>query len=139
VIVADTGGILALLDRDDRHHDEVKQFFTESRTVWTVPWAVLPEVDYLATKKLGAEVAMAFLRDVHDGHFLLDAHASRDLPRAIALNERYAALGLGLVDAVVMAQAERLRASAIVTLDERHFRAVELALKKQPRLVPLDA
>jgi uncharacterized protein len=139
VIVADTGGILALLDRDDRHHEKVKQFFAESRTLWTVPWAVLPEVDYLATKKLGAAVATTFLRDVHDGHFLVDAHAARDLPRAIAINQRYADLGIGLVDAVVMAQAERLRASAIVTLDERHFRAVELAMKKQPRLVPLDA
>ena len=138
MIVADTGGILALLDRDDRHHGEVKRFFAESRSLWTLPWAILPEVDYLASKKLGGEVATAFLRDIEDGHFLVDAHLARDLPRAMALLERYADLDLGLVDAVVMAQAERLRASAIVTLDLRHFRAVRLALKTQPRLVPLD-
>jgi uncharacterized protein len=139
VIVADTGGILALLDRDDRHHDKVKQFFAESQTIWTLPWAILPEVDYLASKKLGSHVAAAFLHDVEEGHFLVDAHVARDLPRAVALNERYAELDIGLVDAVVMAQAERLHASAIVTLDERHFRAVRLSLKTQPRLVPLDA
>jgi predicted nucleic acid-binding protein len=139
LIVADTGGILALLDRDDRHHSKVKRFFTESRSVWTLPWAILPEVGYLATKKLGDKVAVAFLHDIKGGHFLVDAHVARDLPRALALVERYADLGMGLVDAVVMAQAERLRASVIVTLDERHFRAVHLALKMQPRLVPLDS
>ncbi len=138
MIVADTGGILALLDRDDRHHEKVKRFFAESQSIWTLPWAILPEVDYLASKKLGSHVAIAFLHDVEDGHFLVDAHASRDLPRAVALCEKYADLDLGLADAVVMAQAERLRASAIVTLDERHFRTVRLSLKTQPRLVPLD-
>jgi len=45
-------------------------------------------------------------------------------------------LPLGLVDAVVMVQAERLQARAIVTLDASHFRTVQLA--GSPRLIPLD-
>jgi predicted nucleic acid-binding protein len=50
----------------------------------------------------------------------------------------YGALKLGLVDAVVMAQAERHRARVIVTTDARHFRAVSLRIQTPPRLVPLD-
>ena len=46
-------------------------------------------------------------------------------------------LRLGLVDAVVMAIAERLRAEAIATLDLRHFGAVKIA--GSPRLLPRDA
>jgi len=42
------------------------------------------------------------------------------------------------VEAVVMAQAERHQATAIVPTDERHFRAVRLAINPPPRLVPLD-
>jgi predicted nucleic acid-binding protein len=45
-------------------------------------------------------------------------------------------LELGLVDAVVVATAERLKAEAIATLDLRHFGAV--AIKGNPRLLPRD-
>ena len=138
MIVADTGGVLALLDRDDRHHAAVRDLFGREGGRWILPWAILPEVDYLAERRLGPEVARAFAGDVRDGLFRLDANASRDLPRAVALLERYRDLRIGLVDAVVMAQAERHRVDAIVTLDARHFRAVQLNLPKPPRLLPLD-
>ncbi len=138
MIVADTSGILALLDREDRHHAAVRLLFEREGGRWILPWAILPEVDYLAERQLGPEVARAFAADVRDGNFRLDAGAARDLPRAVALLERYADLRLGLVDAVVMAQAERHRADAVVTLDARHFRTVRLNLSKPPRLLPLD-
>jgi uncharacterized protein len=138
VIVADTGGILALLDRDDRHHARVRRLFEEEGRTWILPWAILPEVDFIAAKRLGDHVALAFARDVRDGLLAVDAHLSRDLPRAMELLELYGALKLGLVDAVVMAQAERHRAQVIVTTDARHFRAVSLRIQPPPRLLPLD-
>lgn len=138
MIVADTGGVLALLDRSDRHHKAVRQLFEEDGS-WILPWAILPEVDYLATKHLGAKVATAFVQDLKEGLFTVDANVGRDLPRAAALLERYPTLRLGLVDAVVMAQAERHHARTIVTLDARHFRAVRLSLNPPPRLMPVDA
>jgi predicted nucleic acid-binding protein len=138
VIIADTGGILALLDRDDRHHANVRGLFERDGGRWILPWAILPEVDYLADRRLGPDVARAFAEDVRDGLFRLDANASKDLPRATALLERYRDLRLGLVDAVVMAQIERHKAEAVVTLDTRHFRAVRLNLPRPVRLYPLD-
>jgi predicted nucleic acid-binding protein len=138
VIVVDTGGVLALLDRNDRHHAAVRLLFEREGGRWILPWAILPEVDYLASRHLGPDVARAFAEDVRDGQFRLDANASRDLPRAVALLTRYRDLQIGLVDAVVMAQAERHRADAIVTLDARHFRAVRLHMLKPPRLLPID-
>jgi len=138
VIVADTGGVIALLDRNDRHHAAVRTLFERDGGRWILPWAILPEVDYLASTKLTVEVARAFAADVRDGQYRMDANAARDLPRAVSLLDRYAELRLGLVDAVVMAQAERHKAEAIVTLDVRHFRAVRLNLPKPPRLLPID-
>ena len=49
---------------------------------------------------------------------------------------KHRALRLGLVDAVVMAVAERLKAEAIATLDVRDFGAV--TLKGAPKLYPRD-
>jgi len=138
MIVADTGGVIALLDRDDRHHAAVRKLF-EQEPDWILPWAILPEVDYLATKYLGSAVARAFVDDLREGLFSVDSLVEKDLPRATELLAQYERLELGLVDAVVMAQAERHRARVIVTTDLRHFRAVKLALRPAPALVPVGS
>lgn len=139
MIIADTGGLLALLDRDDKHHEAVREAYERGGDRWVIPWAVLPEVDYLAGTRLGWKVAKAFAEDVRAGVFNVDASVMKDLPHALKILDRYPKLNLGLVDAVVMAQAERHKARGIVTLDARHFRAVKLAIKPAPRLIPLDA
>ncbi len=138
-MVADTGGVLALLDADDRHHAGVLAAFEAEGDRWLLPWAILPEVDYLATKYLGPKVALAFAQDVASGAFRVEGYSAEDMKRAVALQRRHFALHLGIVDSIVMAVAERHRASGIVTLDERHFRAVSLNVRPQPRLVPRDA
>lgn len=61
-----------------------------------------------------------------------------DLRRAHELTRRYRYrdLSLGLVDAVVMAVAERAKAIAIATPDDRDFGAVEI--RGGPKLLPRD-
>ncbi len=139
MIIADTGGILALLDADDQHHEKVLANYEQEGELWVVPWATLPEVDYLATKYLGAKVALEFASDVARGAFRVDGYSIEDMKRAVAIQKAHPRLKLGLVDAVVMAQAARHRASAIVTLDVRHFRAVSLNIHPPPRLIPFDS
>jgi uncharacterized protein len=136
VIVADTGAILALLDADDRHHDVLRALFEERPARWLLPWAILPEVDYLAQSQLGPRVEEAFLGDVAAGHFRIEWGTEADLDRAHAICTRHRALKLGLVDAVVIAVAERRRADAIATLDLRHFSEVRIA--GAPKLYPRD-
>lgn len=135
-IVADTGAILALLDRGDVHHAALRALFDEDPNAWILPWAILPEVDYLAARELGPPAAMAFLDDVADGSFRVDWGRDSDVDRAREICHQYAALQPGLVDAVVMAVAERWSAGAIATLDLRHFGAVTLA--STPKLFPRD-
>ena len=47
MIVADTGAIIALIDRKDRYHPVLRPLFEERPLEWILPWAILPEVDYL--------------------------------------------------------------------------------------------
>ena len=136
MIIADTGAIIALIDADDRHHDAMLALFEKDPTEWVLPWAILPEVDYLLATHVGARAADAFLDDLAESAFVVEWGLPDDLIRARELCVRYAALRLGLVDAVVAAVAERLRARAIATLDLRDFGS--LALKGAPRLVPRD-
>ena len=136
MVVADTGAIIALLDADDAHHAVLRDLYEDDPGVWLLPWAILPEVDYLALTHLGARVQRSFLTDVASGAFSVEFGDERDLARARELNAKYPKLELGLADGVVMAVAERLRASTIATLDVRDFGAVKLATA--PRLVPRD-
>jgi uncharacterized protein len=136
VIVADTGAVVALLDRDDRHHGVLRGAFEEDPDGWVLPWAILPEVDHIASWRLGLEVARAFREDLASGAFAVEWGGGEDLVRALELDRQYADLALGLVDGVVMAMAERLEAEAIATLDLRDFGAVQL--KGRPKLWPRD-
>jgi uncharacterized protein len=136
VIVADTGAVLALIDADDGHHRTLVAAFREDPSSWILPWAVLPEVDYLLGVHVGPRAQDAFLSDLGRGEWVVDWGGEADLRRANEIATRYRALGLGLVDAAVIAAAERLRATAIATLDLRHFGAI--AIRGRPRLIPRD-
>lgn len=137
MIIADTGAVYALLDANDEHHATVRDLYQADPDAWVLPWAVLPEIDYLVLSRLGDPVEAAFLGDLADGTFTVEWGAEGDLERAHDLNRQYRALKLGLVDGVVMAVAERLRAQAIATLDLKHFGAVKIA--GAPRLLPRDS
>jgi predicted nucleic acid-binding protein len=136
MIVVDTGAMLALLDAGEDHHDALRDVYEDSPDSWILPWAILPEVDYLVAAHLGAKARQAFLADLADGSLLVEWGRDEDLAVASRIHRRYASLGLGLVDAVVIATAERVAADAIATLDLRHFAAV--AIKGNPRLLPRD-
>ena len=136
MIVADTGALVALLDRRERHHRALRALYTANPDAWILPWAILPEVDYLVATHLGHRVQRLWQADLAAGTFAVEWGTDRDLVAANALAEQYASLNLGLVDAVVMAVAERLGAD-IATLDLRDFGAVRL--KHAPRLLPRDA
>ena len=134
--MADTGAVIALIDADDQHHETLRRVFEAEPGLWVLPWAILPEVDYLVSSRLGAPAARVFRTDLAEGLFNVEWNQGSDLQRAVELDEHYADLSLGLVDAVVMAMAERLDAQAIATLDLRDFASVELA--GRPALWPRD-
>ena len=137
MIVADTGALIALFDRNDRHHDQVRLLYEADPDAWVLPWAILPEVDYLTATHLGQRAQDLWLADLASGAFSVEWGRPEDLVAAERLCRRYKALRIGLVDAVVIAVAERLRASAIATLDLRHFGTV--TIKGRPKLLPRDA
>src|SRR5262249_11512859 len=113
-----------------------RELFEAAPHAWILPWAILAEVDYLLGSQLGARAEETFLADLADGTFAVEWGRDEDLAAARRICARYRSLRLGLVDGVVMAMAERLKAEAIATLDERHFGAV--AIKGAPKLYPRD-
>ncbi|HVT43257.1 MAG TPA: PIN domain-containing protein [Thermoanaerobaculia bacterium] len=136
MIIADTGAIVALIDSSDRHHRALHDLFVSAPEQWVLPCAILPEVDYLLAEHVGRKAEELFVEDLSKGAWEIEWGVRNDLVRAQEILERYRSLEVGLVDAIVIAIAERLGAEAIATLDLRDFGAIDIA--GSPRLIPRD-
>ncbi len=89
---------------------------------YLVPAATLGEVGYFTGRRLGAAALDVFLADLDEGLLTLDC-GDEDLGRVRELTSRYEDLPLGLVDAAVIACAERT-GGRVLTFDLRHFGVV---------------
>lgn len=120
-ILVDTSGLYALVDARDPRHGDVRAHVEGTVESLLLPVTVLPEADYLVAGRLGVRVEIALWRSVLAGEFGLEAFTAADLRRAVELIEQYSGSDIGLVDASIVAIAERLRIARILTLDHRHF------------------
>ena len=88
MIVADTGAIVALVDADDRHHGPLRRLFESEPDAWLLPWAVLPEVDYLLAEHVGARAQERFAGDLASGAWAVEWGDPADLVRAEEIARR---------------------------------------------------
>ena len=122
-LICDTGALLDYLVEGSTDHERFRHAIDGARTRY-VPGLVLAEVDYFLRDERPA--MNLFMSDVARGAFTYAPPALDQLARAMEIDRRYADLGLGLVDASVVALAEDLSIRRIATRDVRHFRAVRL-------------
>ena len=87
-----------------------------------VPEPVLVEVDQMLRRWATPRQARGLMRAAAQGWFTVVYTSPNILRRAVQIDAQYADLNLGLVDATVMAVAERERLP-IFTFDFRDFRA----------------
>ena len=84
----------------------------------------------------GVPAEAAFLRLVTTGDVQVVDFSMDDYERCIALVEQYADLGLGFVDASIVAVAERMGVVTLATLNHRDFRGVRPSHVEAFDLVP---
>jgi predicted nucleic acid-binding protein len=120
-LILDTSVLLAALDAADPDHEPCAGLITETKEELLVPALVLGELDYWCHERLTADVWLAFLEDVVNGAYSTAAPTHADLIRCHALQRTYSDLGVGVVDASLLALAERLAEPKLATLDHRHF------------------
>ena len=139
MIVVDTSGLLAAIDRSQRHHAAAAATLRGTDEPRLLSPFVLAELDYLLATRVSASVARAFLGEVARGAYQLEPFGQDDVEAALAILARYPDLDLGLADASLIVLAERHDTLQLLTLDERHFRAVRGPGGRPFRLFPADA
>ncbi len=139
----DSSGLIAEIDRGSELHEAARSLLEELRADSSVRLLVSPfvlaEVDYLVSSRLRRpDVALAVLRDVVRGAYRLEPFGAEDLDWAADVMERYADMGVGLTDAANVVLAERYNTLNLLTLDERHFRALRTLRGTPFALLPAD-
>ncbi len=135
--IVDTEPLVALLDADDRHHDRCRSWLTSADGPLVVPVPVLTETCYFIERDGSAETEAQFLESFGpDGPFEMADLGPEDWTPVAELVRTYADLPLGIVDASVVALAERRNTTRVATLDHRHFSVVRPTHADSFELVP---
>ncbi len=138
MILLDTSGLLAAIDRSQNSHEPAARALREHPGPRLLSPFVLAELDYLLHSRVGQSAALELLREVSRGAYRLEPFSGNDVAAAEAVISRYPYLGLGLTDASIVVLAERHAASDLLSLDDRHFRVVAGPGGRPFRLLPAD-
>ncbi len=138
MILLDTSAVLAAIDQDQVDHARSKRALEAAQPPLLLSPFVLAELDYLLLTRVGADAELAFLSEVADGAYQLEPFGPVDVAAALEIVDKYRDIKLGLADASIVVLAERHSVQDVLTLDERHFRAVRTRGNKSFRLFPND-
>ncbi len=122
-LICDTGALLDYVVASAPDHRAFRDAIDGARARY-VPGLALAELDYFLRKERAA--MGAFMADLRRGAFTYAEPTLSLLDRAMEVDRHCASIGLGLVDASIVALAEELGVYRLATRDVRHFSAVSL-------------
>ena len=111
----DTGPCIALFDRDDHFHNEIKSFLKNYRGHLITSWAVITETLHMLD--FDYRVQLDFLKWLERGALEVAGPERKDLNRIIELTEKYHDLPIDFADATLLAIAERRQISSVISID----------------------
>ena len=123
-LLVDTGVFLSAADRNEPTHQSCVDLLAQHSNTLATTAPVVAETAWLIESRLGPGAESLLLTMIVAGSVdVIDLEMS-DYQRCIALIDTYRDLGLGLVDASLVAVAERLNLPTIATRNHRDFTVV---------------
>lgn len=124
MLPVDTNIWLAAADRRSDRHGECASLLSARQGELAAPVPVIAETSWLILDRLGTAAQATFLRLVTSGQLTVVDLTEADWQRCAELAEQYASLRLDLIDASLVAIAERLQLTTLATLNRRDFTVV---------------
>ena len=138
-MIVDANAVIAAIFPEQNQHEQCVRALTEADQRVLSPF-VVAEIDYFILQYRDVETELLFLQELAAGAYELALFSEYDVAVAQAVVEQYQALRIGLADASIVVLAERYSTRDILTLDERHSRAMRpLSGRRSFRLLPADA
>jgi predicted nucleic acid-binding protein len=114
-VLLDTGFIVALLDRSERHHERCVETVGDLAAALVTCEAVIAEACYLMRSLPGAPEAV--LANVERGVFQIPFRLDSEVAAIRSLIKKYHDIPMDLADACLVRLADRLDTGRILTLD----------------------
>jgi predicted nucleic acid-binding protein len=122
-VLADTGFVLAMSISRDKWSQACREIY-QHEPVILLPESSLAEIAYMLSKAGGSRGLIDFLYALPESRFDLVGLEQQDIRRATKLLDTYQNLPLDFVDAAIIALAERMNITRILTVDRRDFSIV---------------
>ncbi|HMH17960.1 MAG TPA: PIN domain-containing protein [Burkholderiales bacterium] len=133
--LVDTGAIVALVNRDDRHHGEAVEWFRRFRGQLLTTEAVTTETAYVLAASPAHQRAALLWFERARAAGLLQVEAVADYAELARIIAQYASLPCDYADASLIALAERTGVAAIATVDQRDFSVYRLRGRRRFRIL----
>lgn len=138
MILLDASGLLAAIDASQPSHEPAVSALRSAVPPRSLSPFVLAELDYMVSTRVSRAAARLLLVEVGNGAYQLEQFTSADVKRAIEILDKFHDLDVGIADASVVVLAERYGVRDVLTLDERHFRALRDNAGRSFRILPAD-
>lgn len=136
MLLVDTNVWLAAGDVRSARHRECASLLGRHAGSLGAPAPVVAETGWLLLDRAGPTAQEAFVAMVATGHLAVVDLTATDWTRVLDLVRDYADLPLDLIDASLVAVAERVGEAQLATLDHRDFRVVRPRHGEAFELVP---
>jgi len=117
----DSGFLYATIDTSDTHHAAVKTATERIRGAVLLPIPAITETAHFLAKNKGLDSLAKFLTDLPASSIDLIAPTAEDYIRSAEILTKYNDANIDFVDVLIVAMAERLNVTKILTVDRRHF------------------
>jgi predicted nucleic acid-binding protein len=138
-LLLDAGALMVQVDPTAPLHARVVDILRGERGPLILSAFAAAEADYMITSRYGIDVEMSFVRDLATEVFQVECLTTAELRRLEDILGSYRDLEIGIADASIVILAQRFRTTRVLTLDERHFRALTPLQGGHFTILPADA
>jgi len=115
----DAGPLIALFNKNDKYHKQIKEFIKNYTGTLITTWPVLTEVSHMLDFNIQTQID--FLTWVQLGAVKIENIDNADILRIIDLSKKYSNVPMDLADASLVVLSENLNIKEIITIDSDYY------------------
>ncbi len=115
----DAGPIIALFNKNDKYHHQIKSFLKDYVGYLSTTWPVITEISHMLS--FNVQTQIDFLKWVQLGGVIINDINGKDIERIIELSQKYSDVPMDLADASLVVLSEKLKIDKIITIDSDYY------------------
>ena len=123
-VLLDSGFLFASLNASESEHQATIRVLENIREPIVLPIPAITENAYLLARDINNEAAADFIASLAATELTLEIPRQEDYSRSAEILRQYSDAKLDFVDTMIVAIAERLNITRVLTLDRRDFQLI---------------